>query len=81
MADPEWHRQQEDQEYPRDFYFEQAVREMLILYRRGKAGFDLNAVDLSWIEWETITTISEWFEQKRQEREDALLGIKKTNGL
>ena len=47
MADPEWHREQEEAEYPRDFRFEQAVQEMLILYRRSKMGFDLNSAGLS----------------------------------
>lgn len=77
VANPEWHRQQEDKDYPRDYIFEQAVMQMLSLYRQSKIGFDLNRVDLTWLEWEVIMTISEWFEMKKQEREDAILGVKK----
>lgn len=54
---------------------------MMILYRRSKIGFDLNTVKLTWMEWEIITTISEWFEMKAMEREDAILGVKHTNGI
>lgn len=57
------------------------MREMLILYRRSKIGFDLNSVGLSWIEWEIIATVSEWFEMKAVERENAILGIKQTHGI
>lgn len=81
VVDLEWHQQQEEAEYPRDYHFERAVSELMVLYRRQKSGFDLNRLDLSLDEWDVIVAIGEWFDAKKQEREDALLGVKKINGL
>jgi hypothetical protein len=53
----------------------------MILNRRSKAGFDINTLLLSWTEWEIITTINEWYETKKVERENAILGVKHTHGL